>query len=153
MYSLHASTETHSFHSIFPPPHDIYLHPSLILSCLRLVKAMRTNFYRGLSDTEDDGGGLQWDLISRCWISYTKVWGAIKRPQPGGIAIRPQVHTQKVWGAVKRPQPWGIAARPQIHKKKGRQNVWSTIIIKPSGPYIFPGIRIDNLSSSNLTSF
>ena len=55
------STKTH-LQSIFPLPYDIYLHLSLIYSCLNLLKAMRTNFYRGLSDTEDDGGGLQWNL-------------------------------------------------------------------------------------------
>ena len=43
--------------------HDTYLHPSLIHNRLSLVKAMRIRFYRGLSSTEDDGGGLQWDLF------------------------------------------------------------------------------------------
>ena len=35
------------------------------------------HFYRGLSGTEDDCGGLQWDFISRC------------------IAVRPKVHHKK----------------------------------------------------------
>ena len=48
--------------------HDTYLHPSLIHGRLSLFKAMRTHFYRGLSGTEDDGGGLQRDFISRYWI-------------------------------------------------------------------------------------
>lgn len=62
---------------ILPLPHDTYLilHQGLIHSGLSLVKAMRTHFYRGLSDTEDDGGGLQRDLISRCLISCTKFAG------------------------------------------------------------------------------
>ena len=46
--------------------HDTYLHPSLIHSRLSLVEVMRIHFYRGLSDTEVDGGGLQWNFISRC---------------------------------------------------------------------------------------
>ena len=53
--------------------HDTYLHPSLIHSRLSLFKAMRIHFYRGLSGTEDDGGGLQRDFISRCWIRYTSL--------------------------------------------------------------------------------
>ena len=53
--------------------HNTYLHPSLIHNRLSLVKTMRIHFYRGLSGTEDDGGGLQWDFISRCWIRYTSL--------------------------------------------------------------------------------
>ena len=51
------------FQSIFPLPHDTYLHPSLIHCCLSLVKAIRTCFHHGLSDIEDDDGGLQRDLV------------------------------------------------------------------------------------------
>ncbi len=43
---------------------NTHLHPSLIRSCLSLIEAMRTHFYRELSDKEDDGGGLQWDFTS-----------------------------------------------------------------------------------------
>ena len=32
-------------------------------SCLSLIKAMRTHFYRWVLDAEDDGGGLQRDLF------------------------------------------------------------------------------------------
>ena len=46
-----------------------------------------------------------------------------------------QLQHTKVWGIINTLHPWGIAVRPQVHKKKGRQNVWSTIIIKPSDPY------------------
>ena len=46
-----------------------------------------------------------------------------------------QLQHTKVWSIINRLHPWGIAVRPQVHKKKGRQNVWSTIIIKPSDPY------------------
>ena len=52
--------------------HNSYLYPSLISSCFTLVDAMRAHFHRDLSSTEDDGGVLQWDLTSRCWICYTK---------------------------------------------------------------------------------
>ena len=61
--------------TFFPLPHNIHLHPSLIRNCLSLIKvfkAMRTRFYRWFLDTENDGSGLQWDFISRCWISYTE---------------------------------------------------------------------------------
>ena len=40
-----------------------------------------------------------------------------------------------------------------VHKKRERQNVWSTIIIKPSGPYICSEPWIDKLPGGNLTSF
>ncbi len=36
---------------------------------------MRTRFYREFPDTEDDGGGLQRELISRCWIGRAKFAG------------------------------------------------------------------------------
>ena len=40
-----------------------------------------------------------------------------------------------------------------VYKKRERQNVWSMIIIKPSGPYFYSGPWIDKLPGGNLTSF
>ena len=59
------------FSRSFLSRNNTYLYLSLIHNNLSLVKAMRTLFYCRFSDTEDDGGGLKWDFISRCWIIYT----------------------------------------------------------------------------------
>ena len=59
---------------------------------MSLVKAMRTRFYRWLSDMEDDGGRLQLDYISRRWNFL------------GHYQIAPA---------------WGIAARSQVYKRRG----------------------------------
>ena len=55
---LHTSTRP-TFESIFPLSHNTDLHPSLLCRFLSLITAMQTRFYRGLSDTKHDGGGLQ----------------------------------------------------------------------------------------------
>ena len=43
-----------------------------------------------MSDTKDDDGGLQWDFISRYWVSYTKSGAVLKSPsidrEPGSKA-------------------------------------------------------------------
>ena len=67
---LNTSTKTYLFQSILPLPYKSLQQPSLIRSCLSLIKA--THFYCWLSDTEDDGGGLQRDIISRCRINFIK---------------------------------------------------------------------------------
>ena len=43
---------------------------------------------------------------------------------------------RKSGALLKGPSLWATIIRHLIHRKKGRQNVWSTIIIKLSGPYI-----------------
>ena len=126
---LHTSTKPHLLQSILSLPYNSALHPGLICSCLILIKAMRTYFYCWVSGTEDDGGGLQWDFISRCWIGYAKS-GAVPE------SLSPKVY-RKTLGTL----------------KKGRQNFWSTIIIKPSGPYICSGPWIDKWPNGNLTPF
>ena len=125
--------------------HDTYLHPSLIHNRQSLVKAMRIHFYRGLSGTENDGGGLQWDFISRCWIRYTSLRNF--------HFLKTSVTSKKSRVLSSSPSPGGIAVRPKVHHKKGRQNVWSTIIIKPSGPYTYFGPWIDKLPNGSLPFF
>ena len=67
--------------SILPLPHDTHLHPGLIHSSLSLVKAMRAHFYRGLSDTEDDGGGLQREFYFKMLDQLHRVCGISIRLQ------------------------------------------------------------------------
>ena len=65
-------------------------------------------------------------FISRCWIHYSSLRNfhfhkTLVTPEKSGVLLQD-------------PSPGSIAVRPKIHQKKGRQNVWSAIIIKPSGP-------------------
>ena len=76
------STKTHLSQSIIPLRYEVLLHPSLIRSYLSLIKAMRTPCHRWVSDTEDDGGGLQRDFISRCWISFVRSGPVPKSASP-----------------------------------------------------------------------
>ena len=85
------------------------MSPYDIQALFAVAKAIYTHFYRWGSDTEDDGGGLQWDSISRCWISYT-----------GSVEFPYDFSDIKNYGALlKGPSLWGNIVRPQIHKRKG----------------------------------
>ena len=105
--------EIHLFQSIFPLPNDTYLHPSLIHSCLSLVKAMRTHFYRGLLDTQDDGGDYNGILFQDVGSVTQSLWNFHKT----SVTYKSLGHYHKA------PALGCIAVRPQVHKKKGTQNV------------------------------
>lgn len=106
-------------------PRETHLCHSLIQSCLSLVKAMRTHLYCWSLGTENDGGGLQWDLISRCWINYTKSaefpWDSSNISKPGILYQIPAL---------------GVLPWDQLTPKEKGTNFWWTIIIKLSGSYI-----------------
>ncbi len=85
-------------------------------------------------------------LISRCWIRYTSLRNF--NFHKTSVTYKGLGHYHKAPALGYRHETLGT-----VHKKKGRQNVWSTIIIKPSGPYICFGYWIDKLPNGSLQSF
>ena len=123
--NVHASTETQLFQSNDPASE----YPSSSKPYSQLPKPSADNAHTFPSLIVGYRGWWWWTTMG----FYFKALDELR-----GISTRLEWRI-KVWGTIIRPQPWGIAVRPQVHQKEGEtkrlihdnhQTFWSLYLFR-----------------------